>query len=82
MSSKPITAWMWQDGNYTRGAMLEREDNTIEWLMNTPCNCSAETVVQPIADFLDQGAPRHLSVPDDIMAEITHSIAQLTAVSD
>lgn len=79
MNSKPTTAWMWQEGFHTRGAMLEVGSGIIEWQMDTPCNCSAETVKQPVADFLAHGADRYLVVPDDILAEIRQSLAQLAS---
>jgi hypothetical protein len=78
MDNTPITAWMWQDGFFTRGANLELADGIIEWQMDIAFKCSTETAKQPIAGFLAHGTDRCVSVPDDIIEEIRHSLDQLT----
>jgi len=78
MAKSITTAWMWQEGDHTRGVNLNIEKKRLEWQEDlVGFGCSLMLLNQSIADFLENGANRYASPPEDILSEIHSAIESL-----
>ena len=70
------TTWMWHDeaSNGVKGAIIDLDDQIIQWIDQPGCACGDNSQSQSIADFLRQGAID--IVPDDIQEEILSELSR------
>lgn len=76
-NNTPINkAWMWQEGETTRGATLSVSRQLIEWHDDmVGFGCARMPQEQPLADFVQHGAKRYASPPADVLEEINAVVA-------
>lgn len=76
MADKIQTTWMWHDEptGGTMGAIVDLDDQKIQWIDQPGCACGNNMQEQPIDDFLNNGAIGY--VPDDILDEMRTELTQ------
>ena len=78
MANHVTTAWMWQEGDYTRGVNLNIEKARLEWQEDlVGFGCSLMPLYQSLADFEENGCSRYASPPQDVLAEIKQAISTI-----
>lgn len=75
MAEQYQTTWMWHDEatNGVMGAIVDYDDQEIQWVDQPGCACGDNAQPQSIHDFLNKGAA--VFVPQDVLGEI-HSEVQ------
>lgn len=70
MAEQYQTTWMWHDEATTgvMGAIIDFDDQVIQWVDQPGCACGDNAQAQSMRDFLDNGAAVH--VPQDVLGEM------------
>lgn len=72
----PQTTWIWPDSSGgTMGAVVDLDEQMIEWMDQPGCACGDSANQQTIQDFLQRG-PRSFPVPDDVQAEMKAALTE------
>ncbi|MGB7338806.1 MAG: hypothetical protein WBC91_07950 [Phototrophicaceae bacterium] len=73
-------SWMWADNssNGVGGAIIDLEEDRVQWFDQPGCACGGSTMQQTIADFREKGS-RFLMPPADVMEEM-QTFIQLSEV--
>lgn len=71
-------SWMWHNEKSTGvdGAIIDFDENRVQWFDEPGCSCSGSTMEQTIADFRDNGS-RFIMPPDDVLEEMRIAIMQV-----
>ena len=71
------TTWMWHDEatNGVKGAIVDLDTQTIQWVDQPGCACGDNTQPQSLIDFLEHGAIGY--VPEDVLAEMHSELGHL-----
>lgn len=64
-------SWMWHNekSNGVEGAIIDLEENRVQWFDEPGCSCSGSQMEQTLDDFRENGA-RFIMPPDDVLAEM------------
>jgi len=79
MADQIQTTWMWHDeaSNGVKGAIIDLDEQVIQWMDQPGCACGDSGESQLISDFLQQGAI--VGLPDDIQAEIMAELSRIAS---
>ncbi len=75
MAEKIQTSWMWFDEatNGIMGAIVDLDNQQIQWIDQPGCACGDNMQIQSIDDFLKNGAIPY--VPQDVLDEMHTALA-------
>jgi hypothetical protein len=63
-------SWMWASHNGgVEGAIIELEENRVQWFDEPGCACAGSDNEQKLEDFIANGS-RFLSPPNDVIEEM------------
>ena len=81
MSDNIQTTWMWHDeaSNGTMGAILNPDEQKIQWVDQPGCACGDNIQLQAFQDFLTGGAitPIPQDIDDEMHTSITHFLSRM-----
>ena len=80
INQSPTIAWMWLTDSGINALRIDTDRRLLRWYDEIGCACNDNdpSFAQPLADFLQQGAPGLIAAgPHDVMAEIEESVQLL-----
>lgn len=83
MSESIQTTWIWHDeaSNGVKGAIVDLDEQVIQWMDQPGCACGDNAQSQTIQNFLDSGAIGYVPVDvlEEMNAELTRFLCRIPA---